>query len=293
MLTRIATATLPAGTHPARYRTPGAWDVAQPGLASIDATGALLLDRHALAASLYTGLVARALVGGAPQGSIVIPAGGRAAAPVRLSDTANVLPVVTWTDGAAGTGIDPGITFQLPGRDGQTWPAEATVELYLVEAALAQDAPTAPAPGAYATAQDLVDRFGADEIAELLALPRGADAAAIAAAPKMARALSDTATEIDAALAVRYDLPLAPGTYPLLRNLACDLARRRLYDEQPTDAVRNAASRARSQLKLLAAGDLVLLSDDGMSVVPRPDTGNLAERTGREPVLDDDAWAGF
>ena len=293
MLTRIATATLDDGWHAARYRTAGAWDVAQPGLASINPTGVLVLDRHALAASLYTGLLARALVGGAPKGSVVIPAGGRAAAPVRLSDTASVLPVVTWTDGAAGTGVDPSIRFQLPGRVGQTWPAEATVELYLVEAALAQDAPAAPAPGAYATAQDMVDRFGADEIAELLALPRGADAAAIAASPKMARALADTATEIDAALAMRYDLPLAAGTYPLLRNLACDIARRRLYDEQPTDAVRNAASRARSQLKLLASGDLVLLSDDGMTVIPRADTGILAERIGREPVLDDDAWAGF
>ena len=291
MLTRIATATLPAGLHPAGFRPPGTWNIALAALASTDGVGALRLDRAALGARLYTGLLARASVAGEPQGSILIPAGGRATGPIRLSDAASVLPVVTWTDGPAGTGRDPSVTWLLPGRAAQTWPADALVALYLVEPDRAPDAPAPPAPGAYATPQDMLDRFGGDEIADLLALPRDAPAAAYAATLKMVRALADSATEIDAAIAARYALPL-PGTYPLLRNIACDVARHRLYDEQPTDAVRNAASRARSQLKLAASGDLTLLSDDGMIVTPRA-TASAAERTGREPLFDADALAGF
>ncbi len=290
MLTLLATAALPAGAHPARYRTGGAWTVAA-ALASVDpGSGALTLDRAALGARRYSGLLAQASVAGEATGSIFIPAGGRAGAPLRLSDTASALPVVTWIDGPDGVDRDPTIAFQLPGRAGQTWPPEAAVAVWLVEPALAPDAPAPPAAGAYATAQDMLDRYGADEIADLLGLPRGADASAAAAVPRMARALGDTATEFNAALAARYPAPLEGG-YPLLRAWTCDVARRRLYDEAPTDEASDAARRARAQLKRLAAGDLVLLSDDGMIVAPRADDAG-AERTGRAPQPDD-VWAGF
>ena len=131
MSTLIAIATLPAGLHPAGFRTPGIWNIALAALASTDGDGALRLDRGALAARSYTGLLARASVAGEPQGSILIPAGGRATGPIRLSDAASVLPVVTWNVIPAASDLNPSLTWLLPGRAAQTWPANALVALYL------------------------------------------------------------------------------------------------------------------------------------------------------------------
>ena len=95
----------------------------------------------------------------------------------------------------------------------------------------------------YATLQDLVDRFTADEI-EMLS---GGNAAAVTLA------LEDAGNEISAALRGRYALPL-PVVDPLLVRLACDLARESLYADRPTDNVVERAKLARQILNKIATG---------------------------------------
>ena len=95
----------------------------------------------------------------------------------------------------------------------------------------------------YATLQDLVDRFTADEI-EMLS---GGNTAAVT------RALEDASNEISAALRGRYALPL-PSVDPLLVRLACDLARESLYADRPSENVADRAKVARQILGRIAAG---------------------------------------
>lgn len=114
---------------------------------------------------------------------------------------------------------------------------------------------------AYATRADLEGRFGEPEITALA----GAD-------DRVAEALADADAEINARLAVAYDLPLADGDYPQLKALACDLARYRLYDDSMPDQVRNNASGARRRLRELAEGVTALLDADGSTVARRAGT---------------------
>lgn len=97
----------------------------------------------------------------------------------------------------------------------------------------------------YTTQADLIRRHG--EI-ELIQLTNPDDRAAVAVnATRLADAIADIDALIDAKLAARYSLPLA--SVPLvLRNLACDLVRARLYEDNITDRV---AERERAAMKLL------------------------------------------
>lgn len=122
----------------------------------------------------------------------------------------------------------------------------------------------------YAAAQDLLARFGAQEIAELASddaavtgellelTATGGDrsgfaAEAITAADnallRVQGRLADAGQAIDARLRQRYTLPLAT-TPELLVRVACDLARYDLYDDQVPDPVE---TRYKAALKLLGA----------------------------------------
>ena len=81
----------------------------------------------------------------------------------------------------------------------------------------------------YATRDDLIKRFGENEIANLEAMQTSLTA--------VSDALQDATEEIDTYIAVQYNLPLpnAPNT---LKRVACNIARFRLYYQQPTDEVR-------------------------------------------------------
>jgi phage gp36-like protein len=112
----------------------------------------------------------------------------------------------------------------------------------------------------YATATDLITRFGASEIAQRAdrAKPRlvteqimkdaaagaslagytaGEQAAAAAAMVVVNRALNDARDTIDAHIGSRYTLPINPQP-AILGRIACNLARRYLYDDQVTEAVK-------------------------------------------------------
>ena len=132
----------------------------------------------------------------------------------------------------------------------------------------------------YASAQDLIDRFDAQELAQL-AVPKehvsidaallektvaGGNRAAFKAAEQKAadaalvkinRALADATSEINAHLLGRYQLPLAAA--PAMIRLKCaDLARYLLHDDHPTEQVKQRYEDAMRYLNKVASGQISL-----------------------------------
>ncbi len=85
----------------------------------------------------------------------------------------------------------------------------------------------------YATQADLTDRFSTVELTQLTDRDNTVNAID---ATVLERALLDADAEIDARLQARYALPLA-SVPQVLVNIACDIARYRLYDDRATDQV--------------------------------------------------------
>lgn len=106
----------------------------------------------------------------------------------------------------------------------------------------------------YATLADLTERFGADEIKQLTDPENGA----VINPAIVTAALTDADALVDAHLQGRYTLPLATP-YPLLVvNMACDLARARLFGDRITDPVRARHSDTITQLGRIADGRMAL-----------------------------------
>ena len=131
----------------------------------------------------------------------------------------------------------------------------------------------------YATRADMEARFGADEALDLAGTQAG----------RIESALADAAAEIDAALASAYRLPLTGGSWPRLVGIACDLARRALYDDLSPEEVTARAERAQAALVRLASGEEALLDAAG-DPVPRHDR---AARGGPTPSITSDTLAGL
>ncbi|WP_287906518.1 DUF1320 domain-containing protein [Acinetobacter sp.] len=99
----------------------------------------------------------------------------------------------------------------------------------------------------YATEEDMIKRFG-NEVETLKSmLPEGA----------IAEALQDATEEIDSYVAVKYTLPL-PSIPSTLQRIACNIARYRLYFQQPTDEVENRYKAEIDYLKRIADGKAML-----------------------------------
>ena len=120
----------------------------------------------------------------------------------------------------------------------------------------------------YCTQPHLTDRFG--EV-ELIQLTNPTDRTATAVnATRIDDAIADIDALIDAKLQARFSLPLA-SVPRVLRNIACDLVRARLYEDRITDRV---AERERAAMKLLdeiAKGSLSLGLDDAAQPTPSSD----------------------
>jgi len=111
----------------------------------------------------------------------------------------------------------------------------------------------------YVSTSDLTGRFGQVELVQLTN-PTDPAATTINAA-RLADVIDDIDALVTAKLQPRYTVPLA-SVPRVLRNVACDLVRARLYEDSITDRV---AERERAALKLLddiAAGKLSLGLDD-------------------------------
>lgn len=140
----------------------------------------------------------------------------------------------------------------------------------------------------YATQADLVERFGAAELAQLTDEAAGA---AINAAT-VAQALADAAAEIDGYLGARYALPLTTVP-PLLERVACDIARYYLFDERVSEAVKMRYLGAVSLLKSLSAGS-VTLGLAAAAPVPEAAAGAVTVRVAtRARTFDADTLASY
>ncbi|TCB71576.1 DUF1320 domain-containing protein [Acinetobacter sp. ANC 4216] len=94
----------------------------------------------------------------------------------------------------------------------------------------------------YATEADLVARFG-NEIEQLKQVLPSQSA--------VNDAIQDATEEINGHIGGRYPLPL-PNVPSNLKRMACDIARYRLYFQQPTDEVRQRYEDAIAFLKRVA-----------------------------------------
>jgi len=105
----------------------------------------------------------------------------------------------------------------------------------------------------YATQQDLIDRFGADELTQLTDRTNSGtiDAAVIA------KALADAYDEINSYVATRYTLPFAT-TPNVVKRIAGDIARYFLYEDRATDQVTKRYEDAIKFLKSVASGGVTL-----------------------------------
>lgn len=98
---------------------------------------------------------------------------------------------------------------------------------------------------AYATQQDLYNRYGQSEIDQLADL----DGDGVPDTGVVDAALGDASDTIDAYLGARYTLPLTTIP-PVVNRLCCDLARYRLYADAAPELVQ---VRHDAAIKLLAA----------------------------------------
>lgn len=101
----------------------------------------------------------------------------------------------------------------------------------------------------YASSADMIARFGERELVELT----DRVGAGVPDAALIQRALDDAASEIDGYLRGRYALPLATVP-PVLRRIACDIARYLLAAERATDEIRWRYERGLKILDGIAAG---------------------------------------
>lgn len=102
----------------------------------------------------------------------------------------------------------------------------------------------------YATQADLIERYGTEEITEV-----SGDGSGTLDSVRVTRALTDAEAEIDASLVGRYALPLAEVP-PLLKRLACELAREGLYLGPAPKHIEERAKQARVLLASIAAGKM-------------------------------------
>lgn len=105
----------------------------------------------------------------------------------------------------------------------------------------------------YATENDLITRFGAQEITANADRDQDGeiDDTVIAAA------LADADNEINAVVGRRYLTPVTPVPEILL-TIACDLARSRLFTSEVPEIVRDNVKAARALLKQVGDGELQL-----------------------------------
>jgi phage gp36-like protein len=111
----------------------------------------------------------------------------------------------------------------------------------------------------YADRQDMVDRFDEQELIDLTDRPDPATGATTRAIVDtvLNQALADASADIDGALCGRYQLPLAVVP-PVLKRLACDMARYYLYGKGVPEAVEKRYEGATKLLLAIATGKVGL-----------------------------------
>ena len=105
----------------------------------------------------------------------------------------------------------------------------------------------------YATQQDMLDRFGDEELLQLA----DRDDSGVIDTAVLDAVLKDAEELIDSYLAKRYQLPLSNVPQSLVR-ISASIARYFLYKDEPTDAAQKGYDNAIAWLKDIAAGKALL-----------------------------------
>lgn len=119
----------------------------------------------------------------------------------------------------------------------------------------------------YATQQNLIDRFGATELAQLTDRTAGTTIDVTV----VAKALEDADAVINGYLKAKYTLPLSPVPLVLTR-VAADIARYYLYEDRVTEIVEKRYQDAVKFLKGVADGS-VQLGVDAVNQAPAASGG--------------------
>lgn len=140
---------------------------------------------------------------------------------------------------------------------------------------------------AYCTPQDLIDRFGQTEVAQLApATPGPVDTA------RVQRACNDAGDMVDGYLRPRHTLPLS-AVPTILVKLSAAIARFELHlggDRQPTDQVRQGRDQAIAFLKDVAAGKADLgITNTGAE--PAEDATAVRFKAGTPGIANEDLGA--
>lgn len=137
----------------------------------------------------------------------------------------------------------------------------------------------------YATLQDLIDRYGYEQLAQLSDRDNGSVIDSVV----VGRALSDADAEIDSYLTALYTLPLV-STPAILVRMACDIARYRLFGDRVTDQVRQLYTDAVRDLKSVSAG---LIKIDGAVALTPSATGTTIKVSSPDRRFSNDALSGY
>lgn len=105
----------------------------------------------------------------------------------------------------------------------------------------------------YCTLQDLIERFGEEELIQLT----DREHTGVLDELVFEQARSDAEAEIDSHLAARYILPL-DGVPLILVRIACEITRYYLYSAHPTDTVKDRYEKALQTLKSAVRGEVRL-----------------------------------
>lgn len=138
----------------------------------------------------------------------------------------------------------------------------------------------------YAVKQDLIERYGAQDILQLTdhSHTDSIDDDVVS------RALADADAEINGYLAARYTLPLT-DTPPLVKRLACEIAYYLLFRALPTELAADRYTKAVAVLKGLSNGTVSLgLNSTGTG---EPGTEAAVEHAGPERIFTGQTLDGY
>ncbi len=137
----------------------------------------------------------------------------------------------------------------------------------------------------YATLQDLVDRFGYEQLAQL----SDRDSGVTVDEGVVGRALADADAEIDGYLTALYALPLA-SVPALLVRMACDIARYRLFGDRVTEQVRQLYTDAVRDLKAIASGAIKI---DGAAPLAPSAASTTIKVSAPSPMFGSETLGGY
>ncbi len=120
----------------------------------------------------------------------------------------------------------------------------------------------------YCTQQDLIDRYGEDELIQLTDR-NGTDAIDT---DVLNRAISDADGEIDSRIGSRFKAPITPIPKSLVR-VGCEITRYYLYDDQVTETIQQRYKDAIKFLTGIASGVISIGVDESGA---QPESENTA-----------------